>query len=76
MAVQRRLSLYERGSTTANASGRHRRDICPVNSHRLAARPRIEVEQLSDEYPIALLDEDFDDLSCEPGRLLQLANQS
>jgi len=42
----------------------------------LAAQLRLAVEQLGDEYQLALLDEDFDDLVCEPGRLLQMANQS
>lgn len=75
MATQRRFRLAYRLSPAHIALRRRRRDAGRARAHRLAVRIRTAIPQLGDEYLTALLDEEFDDLSCEPRLLVQLANQ-
>ncbi len=72
MADQRhfRLAYRERSNHSQRRRGSNR-----ARMRRLAEGIRIAVSQLYDDFPDALLDEEFDDLTCEPERLLQLANQ-
>jgi hypothetical protein len=75
MAVQRRFGLAYRGSY-ASAGGR-----CPLadthfRTRPMAGRMHSAICPFGDDQDAALLDEEFDDLACEPGVLLQLANQA
>jgi hypothetical protein len=42
----------------------------------MAGRMHSAICPFGDDQDAALLDEEFDDLACEPGVLLQLANQA
>lgn len=74
MADRRRFDLAYRGSFTLGVD-RRRRGTGQARARGLAERIRTAVSLLGDEGLNALLDEDFDELSCEPERLLQLTNQ-
>lgn len=75
MAAQRRVGLAYQGSYAVRGTRRNRRGCYQGRARKLALRVRTAISQLGDEYLDALLDEEFDELSCEPGVLLQLANQ-
>ncbi len=75
MANQTRFGLAYRGSHTSAAGSRN----CLADGHT-RARPLAErlpstLCLFGDDHITALLDEGFDDLGCEPERLLLLVNQ-
>ncbi|MGY6249895.1 hypothetical protein ACXIUS_20505 [Bosea thiooxidans] len=75
MVPQRRFGLAYRASYVRAAFGRHRQGSGRVKARRLAERIRTAVSHIGDEHLFSVLDEEFDELSCEPARLLQMANQ-
>lgn len=75
MATQRRFGLAYQESYAAAGARRNRHGCRKGRARRLALRIRTAILQLGDEYLDALLDEEFDELSCEPGVLLRLTNQ-
>jgi len=76
MANQRRFGLAYRGQCSTTQPVRDRRRRRRTTVRRLAERIRTAVSQLGDESLNPLLDEEFDELACEPGVLLQLVNQA
>lgn len=74
MADQRHFRLAYR-ELFHNTADRRRRRPGHARMRLLAERIRTAVSHLSNEYQDPLLDEEFDELSCEPERLVQLANQ-
>lgn len=73
MAIQRHFGLPYREPYTSAAG------ICRVADVHTRARPmaaRSHMWPFEDDPAAALLDDEFDDLSCEPSVLLQLTNQA
>ena len=73
MAALRRFGLAYRGPYASVSSS------CPLSDFHTRARPMAALAHmciLGDDQSAALLDEEFDELSCEPGVLLQLVNQA
>lgn len=73
MAIQRHFGLAYRGFYTS-AAGISR--IVDIHTRARPMAVRSHMCPFGDDPASALLDEEFDDLSCDPGVLLQLANQA
>jgi len=73
MAIQRHFGLAYRGPYSSAAG------ICRIAVVHTRVRPmakRSHMCPFGDDPAAALLDEEFDELCCEPGVLLRLANQA
>lgn len=75
MANQRRFGLAYRGSYCSAAASRNCLGDGHTRACSLAGRLQNTLCLFGDDHITALLDEGFDDLSCEPERLLKLVNQ-
>ncbi|WP_293797311.1 hypothetical protein [uncultured Bosea sp.] len=76
MKAQRRFKLAYPRSLASSAFRRPPRTSDRKAVRRLTSRTPVTALHESDEDLNVLLDEDFDDLFCDPRILLQLANQN
>lgn len=75
MVDQKRLGLAYRGSRSFAAAGGFGLGGGHTRARPLAKSLHEAACLFGDDEVSALLDEDFDELFCEPERLLRLANQ-
>lgn len=75
MAAQRRFGSAYRGAFASAATVGFLLSDGHTRARPLSERLHAAICPYGDDLMTAILDEDFDDSSCEPAQLLKLANQ-